>query len=128
MFEQHYLANMFAGEDPEFLRTKVRVESSVAISKPPKDEEEGLARATVNQTEEECAGKTVAELSRLWRYKVSKILVTSGIFLKMDRMEKFRRKCSKSILSQVYKKNQRDRKQHSATKQRLRRVISAWNE
>jgi len=73
MFEQHYLANMFAGEDPEFLRTKVRVESSVAISKPPKDEEEGLARATVNQTEEECAGKTVAELSRLWRYKDGKV-------------------------------------------------------
>lgn len=76
LFEQHYLANMFAGEDPEFLRTVVRVDDSVAISRAAQgveDAELGIVRATLKQTEES-AGKTVAELSRLWRYKVSRIL------------------------------------------------------
>lgn len=69
LFNQHYLYPMFAGEDPEFLRSVVRVDSSVAINRETlADAELGEVRET--RQAEDAAGKTVKELSRLWMYKV----------------------------------------------------------
>lgn len=82
MFDQHYLANMFAKENSEFLNTVVRVDDSVAIARAAQgieEEELGTTNPMSGQTEG-AVGKTVGELSRLSLYMVGVFvdLVMSG--------------------------------------------------
>lgn len=73
-FCQHYLAPMFLGEAPEFLREVVEVEEGTAVRRAVGAEGEGVDGIVDGIAQSEGArGKTVMQLSRLWKYKDGKV-------------------------------------------------------
>ena len=70
LFCQHYLGPMFGGVRPGFLDEVVVVEEETAMERAEEagmEEEEGMVQSEVVR------GRTVREVSRLWKYKDGRV-------------------------------------------------------
>lgn len=73
-FTQHYLVPMFHGDSPEFLSEVVDVDENTAVRRAFECEGESVDAIVDGISQSEGAkGKTVMQLSRLWRYKDGKV-------------------------------------------------------